>query len=312
MGRDEIKNRFREMLGKNADAFMNACLNLIRSDSKLAQCEPESLKAALMIPATLKLSVEKSLGQCYVIAYKDKATVQIGYKGLVQLCIRSGQYKHIHCSEIYADEIRSHNPITGQVKFKDPSTFKLRAKGSPGDVVGHYAYFSLISGFEKADYMTVAEVMAHAEKFSQAYQYDLRAKKKLSPWSLFPIPMGNKTVLKRLLSKFGIMSVEIQKAIAQDDSFEQTEEAARKRIEVEQGSEPVEAEFEKPEEKPKKKKKAAEQKQWYCNGKTRHEFDEPVASGQNGEVLICPECLISDIHLTADEKPDFMKDKVVA
>ena len=326
LGNDTIKQRFADMLGKRSSAFTNSLINVVRNSRQLQNCTPDSIMSAAIIPATLNLAIEPTLGQAYIIAYKKTAVFQIGYKGVVQLCIRSGQYKVIHCSEIYADEIKSYNPITGHVEFNEPSTYKMRESGNFKNVVGHYAYFKLISGFEKADYMTVKEADAHARKYSQAYQYDLREGKKSSPWSTDPIPMGNKTVLLRLLKKFGIMSVEMRDAIVKDETFEAASEAMAKQIDAEQGSTVVDAEFEnggnskepKGEEpttkktnrriKPKASKKKNEPR-YYCNGENGpHKFDTPKISGTEGnEVEICPECFTSDIVDTT--APDFMKDE---
>ena len=199
-----------------------------------------------MKAATINLPIEPALGQAAIVPYKNEAVFQIMYRGVIQLCVRSGQYKKIHCSEIYADELKSYNPITGEVKFNDPATYKMRYADKSGmNVVGHYAYFRLTSGFEKAEYMTKAEVMAHAEKYSKAYQYDLKEKKKASPWSTDQVPMGNKTVLLKLLKRFGIMSIEMQDAMISDrETFDEAQENASRMIDAESGSEPIDTDFE--------------------------------------------------------------------
>lgn len=321
---ESVKKRFEEMLGKRSGAFLNSVINVVRGSRALQNCAPESIMSAAVVAATLNLPIDPALGQAAIVPYKTSAVFQIMYKGVTQLCIRSGQYQTIHCSEIYRDELKSYNPITGVVKFHDPETYKMRDSGK-GEVVGHYAYFKLVSGFEKSDFMTVKQVMAHAEKYSKAYQYDLRDKKKVSPWSTDPIPMGNKTVLLRLLKKYGVMSIEMQDAIIRDNSFEAAETAAAKKIESEQGSEPVEAKFEeKPEAAPKPKtkkskketKKTAKEKAtdikfiYQCkNKKCGIGFDEPKTGGTGAnQVSICPKCLSKEIVATEDEKPAFMKD----
>ena len=322
---ESVKKRFEEMLGKRSGAFLNSIINVVRNSRQLQNCAPESVMSAATVAATLNLPIDPALGQAAIVPYKTNAVFQIMYKGVTQLCIRSGQYATIHCSEIYKDELKSYNPITGVVKFHDPETFKMRDSGK-GEVVGHYAYFKLVSGFEKSDFMTKKQVMAHAEKYSKAYQYDLRDKKKSSPWSTDPIPMGNKTVLLRLLKKYGVMSIEMQDAIVQDNSFEAAEETAKKRIESEQGSEPIDAEFF-PEEKPeatektntkKTKKKATKKKTpdikfLYVCKNCGFGFDNPRISGSGAkQVSICPnvKCLSRNIEATEDEKktPEFMED----
>lgn len=316
---DTVKQRFAEMLGKRGGAFTNSIINLVRNSHALQKCEPASIMSAAVVAATLNLPIDPALGQAAIIPYGKSAQFQIMYKGVTQLCIRSGQYATIHCSEIYADELKSHNPITGVVKFHDPSIYKMRYEAKGENVVGHYAYFKLTSGFEKSDYMTHAEVMAHAKKYSKAYQYDLSAKKKACPWSTDPIPMGNKTILLRLLKKYGVMSIEMQTAIVADTSFEAAEESATRKIESEQGSETINAEFEskgldnakeemKPakvtEKKTRKGKKKAELKKdekikfrYSCrNENCGVGFDIPkvMGAGENRKD-VCPECMLGNI-----------------
>jgi recombination protein RecT len=314
------------MLGKRGGAFTNSIINVVRNSSGLRHCSPASVMSAAVVAATLNLPIDPALGQAAIVPYGKVAVFQLMYKGLIQLCIRSGMYQTIHCSEIYKDELKSHNPITGIVKFKDPDTFKMRYESKYGEnVVGHYAYFKLVSGFEKSDYMTKEQVMAHAEKYSKAYQYDLREKKEDSPWSINPIQMGNKTVLIRLLGKYGIKSIEMQDALFQDNSFEAAESAAAKKIESEQGSEPVDAEFEnkaeaaeKSQAKPKAKRAKNTTKKEKDNIKFLYTckacglgFDEPRISGTDARpVTICPNTKCLSIVATEDEKqtPPFMED----
>lgn len=310
---EEVKQRFLEMLGKRSGAFTNSIINLVRNSSALQNCDPDSVMSAAMVAATVNLPIEPALGYAAIVPYGNKAVFQIMYKGVTQLCIRSGQYATIHCSEIYQDELLSHNPITGVVRFKATDTYKMRYSAKKdGNVIGHYAYLKLVSGFEKSDYMTKEEVMAHATKYSKAYQRDLRAHKADSPWSTDPIPMGNKTVLLRLLKKYGIMSIEMERAIVDEASFDAAEKVAAKKIETEQGSEPIDANFEveakpeadsKPEPKKQKmvkktktKKKEAKITFTYACQSCGCGFDEPKVSGSGAtQISICPHCLSKSI-----------------
>lgn len=242
---DNVKKRFEEILGKRAGAFTNSIVNVYRNNAALQKCTPDSVASAALVAATMNLPIDPALGQAAIVPYGNKAQFQIMYKGVTQLCIRSNQYATIHCSEVYGDELLSHNPITGEVKFKDPAKYEMRYKDKNLNVVGHFAYFKLLSGFEKSDFMTTAEALAHGKKFSKSYQYDLRDKKKTSRWSLDPIPMCNKTVLLRLLTKYGVMSIEMQEAILADsDTFEASQTIAAERKAAETGSEPIDASFE--------------------------------------------------------------------
>ncbi len=325
---DEVKGRFEEMLGKRSGAYLNSIINVVRGSDALQKCAPASIMSAAVVAATLNLPIDPALGQAAIVPYKGTAQFQIMYKGVTQLCIRSGQYQTIHCAEIYKDELKSHNPITGVVKFHNSETYKMRDSGKC-EVVGHYAYFKLITGFEKSDFMTAKQVMAHAEKYSKAYQYDLRVKKKASPWSINPIQMGNKTILLRLLKKYGVMSIEMQDAIVKDNSFEAAEENARKKIDSEQGSEPIDANFEKQEQTPepeltsaqkaaktkaanKKKKEAAQTQQkqassLYTCKACGSNFDNPKISGEGAAaVSICPNTGCLSKNIVANE--EFMND----
>jgi recombination protein RecT len=326
---ESIKRRFEDILGKRSGAFINSIINVVGGSSQLlnvARTNPASVCRAAMRAATVNLAIDPALGHSAIVPYKNEAVFQIMYRGIIQLCIRSGQYKTIHCQEIYRDELKSHNPITGEVKFNDPKTFELRysEKRTDGDVVGHYVYFKLITGFEKSDYMTRAEVMAHARRYSKAYQYDIKAGKKASPWSTDPIPMGNKTVLLRCLKKYGVMSIDMQEMFQQEyESFDEAQATASATINADMGSEAIPAEFveQQPEEpKPEKGRRRTRKTRkakaepappvtfkYKCN-KCEAEFNEPKGNEQKP---LCANCLSSEILLIAaaeDQKPEFMDD----
>ncbi len=238
-----VKERFDDMLDKRAGAFTNSIINVVRNSASLQKCSPESVISAAMGAATLNLAIDPSLGQAAIVPYGNTAQFQIMYKGVIQLCIRSGQYERIHCTEIYKDEIVSWNAITGEIEFTALNTWKMRYEGKADNVAGHYARLTLLAGFKKCDYMTVAEALGHAKKYSKAYQYDLKKKNGTSAWSTDPVAMGNKTVILRLLKKYGVMSIEMQKAfVADHESFEDAQDKAAKQIESETGSEIIDVE----------------------------------------------------------------------
>jgi len=241
---DSVKARLEDMLGKRASAFSNSIINVVKNNDYLQKCAPDSVMNSAMIAASLNMPIDPALGFAAIVPYGTAAQFQLMYKGIIQLCIRSGQYETIHNAEVYKDEIKSHNPITGQTLFNDPETYQMRRTGKPEDVAGFYAMFKLTAGFRVSAYMTMDEVMAHAKKFSKAYQYDLKKNKKSSVWSTDPVSMGKKTVIKQLLSKYGIMSVEMQDAFcAENDSFETAQVSAEAAINSDMGAEVVDAEF---------------------------------------------------------------------
>lgn len=197
-----IKRRFEDVLGKNAAAFMSSLISITNGNKQLKEISlknPMSIIAAGAVAAALNLPVDPNLGFAYIIPYGDKATFQMGYKGFVQLAMRTGQYKTINATEVYEGEIKSINRFTGEIEFGEKSSDK---------VVGYIAYFKLINGFEKYLYMTVEEVEKHGRKFSKSYG------SKDGRWHLDFHAMAIKTILKRLLSKFGILSIEMQSGLS--------------------------------------------------------------------------------------------------
>lgn len=209
LNNEVIKNRFNEVLGKKAASFTSALLNIYNGNPQLQQCDARSILGAAGIAATLNLSITPSLGQAYIVPYKSKATFQVGFRGLVQLAHRTGKYVALHAGKVCEGELRGFNPGTGEPI--------IGAKISD-EVVGYVAYMRLVNGFEKTLYMSKAEIEEHAEKYSQSYSYDKRNGKKSSPWTTNFDAMASKTVLKKLLSTWGILSADMAEAIQGDQS----------------------------------------------------------------------------------------------
>ena len=212
---NEIKTRFNEVLGAKAPQFMASVTNVVANSDYLQKCDPNSIMAAAFIAASLDLPIDPNLGRAYIVPYGTKAQFIIGYKGLVEMAIRTGKYKDMNAVEVYSDELLEYNPILGKLRFvEDFTKCKQRAAGKREDIVGYYAYYELLTGFAKGLYMTKEQVIQHAERYSQAYQ----KKRKDSPWFTNFDEMAKKTVLKRLLSKFAILSVgePMAKAITED------------------------------------------------------------------------------------------------
>jgi len=217
MRQDEVKKRFEEVLKDQAPTFMASIINATTANPQLQLCEPMTIWGAGMIAASLKLPVDPNLGFAYIIPYKDRnkgmiATFQMGYKGFIQLGMRSGQYRRMHVSEVYSDELDFHNPITGEIKFTDMKTWKFREEGKHADIIGYYSMFELNNGYIKEEYWTTSKTTEHGKKYSQTF------KKGFGKWVDDFDAMAKKTVLKNLLSRWGVLSVEMQKAIETDQS----------------------------------------------------------------------------------------------
>ena len=200
---ENIKQKFNEVLDKGAPAFVTSILSLVKSTPQLAAADPKTVISAAMTAATLKLPINPNLGFAYIVPYKDTATFQMGYKGYIQLAMRTGQYKTINASVVYEGQIEDVDFVTGEI---------IRGKKKSDKVVGYVAYFELINGFSKMVYMTHEEMLHHAMTYSQAYKYDKKNGKKTSVWTTNFEAMGLKTVLKQLISKYGIMSIDMQGA----------------------------------------------------------------------------------------------------
>ncbi len=198
-----IRRRFEELLDTSAPSFMSSILTIFKTNSKLQDCSPNSILTAAGIAAALKLPINPGLGFAFIVPYKGQATFQLGAKGFVQLAMRSGQYRTLHAGAVREGQIKDIDFVTGEI---------VRGEKISDTVVGYVAYMELINGFNKALFMTVDELQAHAERYSQSYAYDLRSGRKSSVWSTNFDAMARKTVLKRLLSNFGIISIDQQSA----------------------------------------------------------------------------------------------------
>ena len=231
LAEESVKNRFQEVLGKKAPQFMASIVNVVSASPQLRQCQPNSIMSAAFIAATYDLPIDSNLGFSAIVPYNNnkynpqtrqwekqmEAQFQMMYKGFIQLAIRSGYYERMNCSAVYEDEFVSYNPITGELRVvADFSHCTQRMNGEDDKIVGYHAGFKLITGFSKELYMSKAEVEHHARTYSSSYRYDIEKGKKSSNWTTNFKSMALKTVIKLLLSKWGIMSVDMQRAI-QDD-----------------------------------------------------------------------------------------------
>ena len=200
MNSQNVKKRFEEVLGNRAPQFMASVINLVNSDTNLQKVDQMSVIASAMVAASLDLPVDKNLGYAWIIPYNNRAQFQLGYKGYIQLALRTGLYKHINVIEVYEGELQKWNRLTEE--------FEIDFDQKKSDaVVGYAAYFELINGFKKTVYWTKEEVEKHRKRFSKS---DFGWK---NDWDA----MAKKTVLKNMLAKWGILSIEMQKAIVDDE-----------------------------------------------------------------------------------------------
>ena len=202
-----VRARFEQVLGNSTKAaqFVAALSTLVYASPQLKNCEPNTIIASAIQAAALDLAIDPNLGQAHIVPYGAQARFQIGWKGYVQLALRTAQYSALNVAHVYEGEISIVNRFTGELKFSEPKS---------DTVAGVVAYLKMLNGFEKFDYWTLAQIHEHAKKFSKSYG------KPSSGWTTNTGAMEKKTVLLDLLRKWGVMSVEMRQALATETADE--------------------------------------------------------------------------------------------
>lgn len=203
MTEDYVQAQLKTALSDNSGAFAASLIDLFTTDKNLQECDPKMVIMQAMKAAVLKLPINKSLGFGYIIAYKGVPEFQIGYKGLLQLALRTGQYRIINADVVYEGEYRTKNKLTGE--------FDLSGEAKSDAVIGYFAHIEMINGFSKTLYMSKEKVNAHAAKYSKSFNYSS------SPWKTEFDAMAIKTVLKNLISHYGQLSVEVANVLDKED-----------------------------------------------------------------------------------------------
>jgi len=212
----------RGLIEARKSEFTSNLLTLCADSPMLAKCNPAELMACALNATALNLPLNKNLGYAYVIAYAGKPSFQIGYKGILQLAIRTGAYKFINAVEVRDGEILR-NKFTGEVKFL--------GEKPENKIIGYIAYLELLTGFSASLYMSEEDIEAHALRFSKMYQSDKKYKNRSSKWSdpLVRPKMALKTVLKGLIGTYGLMTTEMEKAMVSDNDH--AEQSSSQRVE---------------------------------------------------------------------------------
>jgi recombination protein RecT len=203
------------VLGEKKQTFVSNMVALVSNNKALSECDPSTIMFSCLKATALGLAIDPALGLAWVLPYRDNknnttvATFQLGAKAYTQLALRTAQYKKINVRDVRDGEIVGEDFVSGEMQFK-----KLEKDREKAPIVGYVAMFELINGFSKQLYMSIEEIDAHAKRFSQTYRkgYGLWADKDMRP------KMAEKTVLKLLLSKWGVLSVEMEQAIKSDSA----------------------------------------------------------------------------------------------
>lgn len=204
----DIKGRYEAMLKSKAPGFISSILNTVNSNDelkKIAINNPLSIIRATAVAAALDLPIDKNLGFSWVVPYGSEAQFQLGYKGYIQLALRTGQYKKINAVPVYQNQYRSWNALTEALE----ADFGIDGEG---EVVGFAVYFELINGFTKLTYWSKKQLLDHGKKYSKTFNSSY------SPWKSNTDAMCLKTAIKLTLSKWGILSIEMQTAIKADQA----------------------------------------------------------------------------------------------
>lgn len=211
-----VKRKINEVIGgKDGQRFMTSILSAVSTNPALAECDNGTILSAAFLGEALRLSPSPQLGQFYFVPFKDNklgrtvAQFQLGYKGYIQLAIRSGQYKKLNVLAIKEGELINYDPLNEEI---DVQLIDDEEKREEAKTIGYYAMFEYMNGFRKTLYWSKAKMEAHALKYSKGYA----AKKGYTFWEKDFDGMAFKTMLRQLISKWGIMSIDMQTALEKD------------------------------------------------------------------------------------------------
>ena len=198
-----------------ANRFIASITSAVSANLALQECDAGTILSAGLLGEGLKLSPSPQLGQYYLVPFNDNknkrkvAQFQLGYKGYIQLAIRSGQYKKLNVLPIKQGELIHFNPLEEEIKVQLIEN-EIDRENAP--TIGYYAMFEYVNGFKKAIYWSKEKMESHAQKYSMGY----KAHKGYTFWEKDFDGMACKTMLRQLISKWGIMSIEMEKAVTND------------------------------------------------------------------------------------------------
>lgn len=246
LNQDSVKNQLQQAVGKNSMRFVSSVVSAVTVNPALQECTNKSILSAALLGESLNLSPSPQLGQYYMVPYENKkegvkvAQFQMGYKGYIQLAIRSGQYRRINVLAVKEGELEFFDPLNEEIRVNLMIDKWDEREESP--TIGYYAMFELVNGFRKSMYWSKKQMLYHADKYSQAFSKDakeitVRGKKKtkvsFADFEAGKVPKGDewmyssfwyqnfdgmayKTMLRQLISKWGVMSIDMKKAFDSD------------------------------------------------------------------------------------------------
>ena len=216
---DAVKNQINSVIGgKNGDRFISSIVSAVNTNQELQSCTNQSILSAALLGNSLGLSPSPQLGQYYMVPFNDKtkgkvAQFQLGYKGYLQLAMRSGQYKKLNVLAIKNGELVRYDPLNEEIEVNLIEDDTVRENT---ETIGYYAMFEYNNGFKKTLYWSKKKMEEHALKYSQAYAADKRKGATWTFWAKDFDSMAYKTMLRQLISKWGIMSIDMMTAFDKD------------------------------------------------------------------------------------------------
>ena len=218
-----VTKKVNEILGdeKRGSRFVSSIISAVNSNPTLKECDNASILSGALLGESLNLSPSPQLGNFYLVPFNDKergkvATFQMGWKGYYQLALRSGQYKKLNVIEIKEGELISWNPLEEELKVEIIDDDEKREKLK---TIGYYAFYENLQGFRKCIYWSKEKMEAHAQQYSQGYRADKQKKTQYTFWSKNFDEMAKKTMLRQLISKYGVMSIDMQTAYEGDMAY---------------------------------------------------------------------------------------------
>lgn len=216
LNNDAIKKQIAQVVGgKNGTRLIASVISAVQNNQELQKCTNSSILSAALLGESLQLSPSPQLGQYYMVPFyssktkETEAQFQLGYKGYIQLALRSGQYRKLNVLAIKEGELISYDPLNEEIEVR---LIEDEVERENAETVGYYAMFEYMNGFRKTLYWSKAKMEAHAEKYSMGY----RAHKGFTFWEKDFDGMAYKTMLRQLISKWGIMSIDMMSALDSD------------------------------------------------------------------------------------------------
>ena len=233
----EVRENITNVLGKDhVDSFVADVVACVQNNETLAKCTNKSIFSAALLSKSINLPLTPQLGYAYLVPFDNKhqvngkteyvkeAVFQMGWKGYVQLALRSNNFRKLIATDVRKGEINGYNPFEDQYDVKPLDFEKRNAKDDKGNylipIIGYYAKLEMVSGLVKEMYMSAEDMLEYAKKYSKAYRNDLNKHTSYSFWSTKFEDMARKTMLRQLLGKYGLLTVELEKAYTHDMAIE--------------------------------------------------------------------------------------------